>query len=92
LTSDNPKHEDAHAIAEQIRAGMGDAQIPVRIIIDRTEAIDAAIGQAAPGDLLVLAGKGHEIEQLIGDERLPYSDADVLRARGFIAGASANDT
>lgn len=91
LTSDNPKHEDAYAIAEEIRAGMGGAQIPVRIIIDRTEAIDAAIGQAVPGDLVVLAGKGHEIEQLIGDERLPYSDADVLRTRGFIAEVSASD-
>ena len=88
LTSDNPKHEDACAIAEEIRTGMGASQIPVSIVTDRTQAIAAAIDQAEPGDLIVLAGKGHEREQLIGDERLPHSDAEVLRAFGFIADAS----
>lgn len=91
LTSDNPKHEDPHVIAEDIQAGMVGSQIPVSIIIDRTEAIDAAIDQAVPGDLLVLAGKGHEVEQLIGGARLPHSDADVLRARAFILEDNASD-
>ena len=84
LTSDNPKYEDAGAIGEEIRAGMAGSPIPVSIVIDRRRAIGIAIKRAKPGDLIVLAGKGHESEQLIGDDRLPYSDADELRALGFI--------
>jgi UDP-N-acetylmuramoyl-L-alanyl-D-glutamate--2,6-diaminopimelate ligase len=67
---------------------MGASQIPLSIVTDRTQAIAAAIDQAEPGDLIVLAGKGHEREQLIGDERLLHSDAEVLRAFGFIVDAS----
>lgn len=87
LTSDNPKHEDASAIAEEIRAGMDVSQIPVSVVIDRIRAIDVAVDQAKPGDVVVVAGKGHETEQLIGDDRLPHSDAEVLRALGFTAAA-----
>ncbi|MCK5212914.1 MAG: UDP-N-acetylmuramoyl-L-alanyl-D-glutamate--2,6-diaminopimelate ligase [Dehalococcoidia bacterium] len=92
LTSDNPKHEDARTIAGEIRAGMTGGQISVSIIIDRTAAIGVAIDQAEPGDLVVLAGKGHETEQLIRGERVPHSDADVLQDLGFIADTGVTNT
>jgi UDP-N-acetylmuramoyl-L-alanyl-D-glutamate--2,6-diaminopimelate ligase len=92
LTSDNPQHEDPVAIAAEIRLGMGDTQIPVHVIIDRIEAIHAAIATASPGDLVILAGKGHETEQLIGSERLGHSDADVLQDLGFIADTGVTNT
>jgi len=91
LTSDNPKHEDARVIAGEIRAGMGVSQVPVSIVIDRTAAIHDAIDQAEPGDLVVLAGKGHETEQLVRGERLPHSDVDVLRDLGFIVDTCGTD-
>ncbi|MCK5246820.1 UDP-N-acetylmuramoyl-L-alanyl-D-glutamate--2,6-diaminopimelate ligase, partial [Candidatus Bipolaricaulota bacterium] len=91
LTSDNPKHEDARMIAGEIRAGMGVSQVPVSIVIDRTAAIHDAIDQAEPGDLVVLAGKGHETEQLVRGERLPHSDVDVLRDCGFIVDTYGTD-
>lgn len=84
LTSDNPKSEEPRAIAEAIRAGMEGSQIPVSIVVDRAKAIGIAVDQANPGDLVVVAGKGHETEQLIRGNRLPYSDADTLRNMGFI--------
>lgn len=83
LTADNPKRERAAAIAEEIQTGIGNARIPVCIVQDRMQAIDIAIEQAEAGDLIVLAGKGHEDEQLVNEERLPHSDSDALQARGF---------
>ena len=91
LTSDNPKHEDVRAIAEEIRAGMTGAPIPVSFVMDRARAIGSAVEQAKPGDLVVIAGKGHEAEQLIEDDRLPYSDGDVLETLGFVADVGTTD-
>ncbi len=84
LTSDNPKFETARAIADEIETGIPQSSlIPVDFVSDRAQAIGTAIDQAHAGDLIVLAGKGHEDEQLIGGKRYPYSDAQVLRQRGF---------
>lgn len=85
LTSDNPKHESARAIADEIRAGMGDVRVPVTIVLDREAAIRQAVRTAAPRDIVLLAGKGHERVQLVGDQRVPFSDVDVLQALGFVA-------
>ena len=76
VTSDNPRHENPRAIIEEIIIGMdGDC----RIEEDRAAAIDSAIRAAAAGDIVVLAGKGHETYQLIGDRKLPFSDVEVAR-------------
>ena len=85
LTTDNPKSEDPRAIAEEIRIGMGSSPVPVTIVLDRKQAIQVALDQAEEGDIVLLAGKGHETEQLIGGERVPHSDGDVLRQFGFTA-------
>ena len=83
LTSDNPKNEDARAIANEIRTGIGSSLVPVTISLDRRSAIQLALSQAGAGDVVLLAGKGHETEQLDGDERVPFSDAEALRELGF---------
>ena len=75
VTDDNPRSEDPAAIRRQVRAGCPDA----REIGARAEAIDWAVGQLGPGDVLVLAGKGHERTQTIGDKVLPFDDAAIAR-------------
>jgi UDP-N-acetylmuramoyl-L-alanyl-D-glutamate--2,6-diaminopimelate ligase len=71
VTNDNPRSEDPQAIAREIVAGInGDALV----VLDRFEAIATAIDQAKPSDWVLVAGKGHEITQQIGDQYLDFSD------------------
>lgn len=86
LTSDNPKNEDPGAIADEIRTGIDSCLVPVTIVLDRRSAIQLALSQAKAGDVVLLAGKGHETEQLVGGERVPFSDAEALRKLGFTEG------
>jgi UDP-N-acetylmuramoyl-L-alanyl-D-glutamate--2,6-diaminopimelate ligase len=78
LTSDNPRSEAPAQIAAQIRAGLG-AHADVRIELDRARAIREAVQEAAEGDVVVVAGKGHERVQLIGAERRPFCDQQVAQ-------------
>jgi UDP-N-acetylmuramoyl-L-alanyl-D-glutamate--2,6-diaminopimelate ligase len=77
LTSDNPRSEDPLAILAEIAPGVkGDyQQIP-----DRAEAIGRAIGAAQPGDLVVIAGKGHETYQIFADRTIHFDDREEARA------------
>lgn len=79
LTADNPRAEDAADIVEDIRSGMEWPE-GVRVILDRRGAIHAALDLARPGDLVLIAGKGHEGEQVIGERRFPWSDRAVVTA------------
>lgn len=76
LTNDNPRHEDPAAIIHEISAGM---QTTPSVVPDRVQAIRAALSEARTGDIVLVAGKGHEDYQQIGDQRLPYSDRDAVR-------------
>ena len=76
VTDDNPRSEDPAAIRAEILAAAPHA----REIGDRAAAIRAAITDLAPGDLLLIAGKGHETYQIVGDRTLPFDDASVARA------------
>ena len=76
VTSDNPRGEDARAIIDEIIAGMG---ANYHLIDDRAAAIDAAVREAQPDDVVLIAGKGHEDYQEIKGEKLPFADADVAR-------------
>jgi UDP-N-acetylmuramoyl-L-alanyl-D-glutamate--2,6-diaminopimelate ligase len=80
ITSDNPRHEDPQAIIDAalsgIDPGYGDA---VRVEPDRRRAIELAIRDARPGDVIVVAGKGHETTQTIGDIATPFDDRAVAR-------------
>lgn len=80
VTSDNPRHEDPHAIIKDILSGMDAAKGRCDVIADRAAAITYAIEQAQPGDAVLIAGKGHENYQIFGDERRPFSDEATARA------------
>lgn len=78
LTSDNPRTEDPEAILDQIEPGLRGAPVVYREV-DRRKAIALAIGCMGPGDALLIAGKGHEEYQIIGTEKIHFSDVDVAR-------------
>lgn len=86
ITSDNPRSEDPLAIIEEIRRGIpageaaSDRAPDVTAIVDRAAAIEKAVAMARPGDVVLIAGKGHEKTQHIGDRVLAFDDADVSRA------------
>ena len=77
LTSDNPRNEDPLAIIGEILEGTGSE---CAIVPDRAHAIRRAIATARRGDVVLIAGKGHERYQEIGGERRPFSDAMHVRA------------
>jgi UDP-N-acetylmuramoyl-L-alanyl-D-glutamate--2,6-diaminopimelate ligase len=80
VTSDNPRHEDPDAIIDDIMAGVDPAHArDVQRIVDRRAAIDYVINDARPGDLILIAGKGDETEQVIGDDAQPFDDRVVAR-------------
>jgi UDP-N-acetylmuramoyl-L-alanyl-D-glutamate--2,6-diaminopimelate ligase len=78
VTSDNPRSEDPARIAAEVRAGDGSGRLEVEL--DRRAAIATAIAEARPGDIVVVAGKGHETTQTIGDRVLPFDDREVARS------------
>ena len=78
-TSDNPRSEPPGGILEEIAQGFKNHTTPFKLIADRREAIDTALRSALPGDLVVIAGKGHEGTQTIREKRLPFDDRLVAR-------------
>jgi UDP-N-acetylmuramoyl-L-alanyl-D-glutamate--2,6-diaminopimelate ligase len=77
ITDDNPRTESAEKIVGEILAGMQRPDLAC-VVHNRQAAIEYALSQAAPQDLVVIAGKGHEQEQIIGNERRPFSDRHVV--------------
>ena len=92
VTSDNPRSEDPAGIIEEVLRGIPGADRAragakptgrgpeVLAIVDRGEAVARAIELARPGDLVIVAGKGHEQTQVIGDREIPFSDVTVSQA------------
>jgi UDP-N-acetylmuramoyl-L-alanyl-D-glutamate--2,6-diaminopimelate ligase len=80
LTSDNPRTEDPEQILCDAEEGIRKTGKPYRKIADRTEAIHQAISEAQVGDLVLIAGKGHEDYQIIGRETFHFDDKEVARA------------
>jgi UDP-N-acetylmuramoyl-L-alanyl-D-glutamate--2,6-diaminopimelate ligase len=78
LTTDNPRSEEPAAIVREISAGISNGS-PYRVELDRRRAIAYALREARPGDVVVVAGKGHETTQEFGDLRLPFDDREVVR-------------
>lgn len=76
-TSDNPRTEDPDAIIDDIEQGM--AGLPHRRITDRLAAIHTALGEGRAGDTILLAGKGHEDYQIIGTEKLPFDERQIVQ-------------
>jgi UDP-N-acetylmuramoyl-L-alanyl-D-glutamate--2,6-diaminopimelate ligase len=84
ITSDNPRSEDPARIIEEIQRGITsdtrrDSEQRLMAIVDRRDAIAKAIELAHPGDLVLIAGKGHEKYQVIGDRVQPFDDVAVAR-------------
>ncbi len=79
VTSDNPRSEDPQAIIGDILDGFEDL-VNVEVVDDRAAAIGRALQKAHPGDCVMIAGKGHENYQIIGQEQLPLDDCEVARA------------
>jgi UDP-N-acetylmuramyl-tripeptide synthetase len=79
VTSDNPRTENPEAIIRDIEVGLQRAGKPYIKIVDRREAIYRAIQEAQPGDLVILAGKGHETYQVLKDRTIPFDDREVAR-------------
>jgi UDP-N-acetylmuramoyl-L-alanyl-D-glutamate--2,6-diaminopimelate ligase len=81
LTSDNPRSEDPQAIIDDIRGGIPEGTgARVAVEPDRRRAIERAVAESRPGDVVVIAGKGHETTQTIGDTVRPFDDREVARA------------
>jgi len=78
VTDDNPRTEASADILQQIVGGMTYRE-NVLVIADRAEAIQHALAEADPGDVVVIAGKGHEDYQIVGRDVLPFSDRDTVR-------------
>lgn len=77
VTSDNPRTEDPLAIITEVEQGMG--QATHRRAVDRREAIAMALQLAGPGDTVLLAGKGHETYQVVGTEKLPFDEREIVQ-------------
>ncbi|MGK4006693.1 UDP-N-acetylmuramoyl-L-alanyl-D-glutamate--2,6-diaminopimelate ligase [Sorangium sp. So ce1036] len=79
VTNDNPRSEDPRAIAEAILPGLARGRAEVLVELDRARAIERAVLESEPGDVVLIAGKGHEPYQIIGDVTLPFDDRDEAR-------------
>lgn len=78
VTSDNPRTEDPKAIIDDILDGMKDIPTPRKVIVNRIEAINFAIANARSGDIIILAGKGHETYQIIGHDTIHLDEREVI--------------
>ncbi len=87
VTSDNPRSEKPESIIEMIESGMGGKKF--QSIVDRAEAIEAAIKMARPGDLVLISGKGHETYQQFATERIKFDDR--LVAKRILTDERVND-
>jgi UDP-N-acetylmuramoyl-L-alanyl-D-glutamate--2,6-diaminopimelate ligase len=85
ITSDNPRSEEPQRIIDEIKRGIpagsqsASRASDIRSIVDRREAIERAVEQSEPGDVVLIAGKGHEKYQQIGDRVLPFDDGEIAR-------------
>lgn len=84
LTSDNPRTEDPMAILKEVEVGVLEAlkrrsRVEYHLVADRRDAIGTAVGLAKPGDIVLIAGKGHEDYQIIGTKKFHFDDREVAR-------------
>lgn len=79
LTSDNPRYEDPEAILDQVAPGIEETGTPYERVSDRRRAIALALAAAGPDDIVLIAGKGSEPYQIVGDALLPFSDMATVR-------------
>jgi len=94
LTSDNPRSEDPRAIINDALVGLQKSGAKYSVEPDRRKAIALAVADARPGDIVLIAGKGHEKVQVTREGSQPFDDVEVaqeaLRAAGFECTAARN--
>ena len=78
ITNDNPRHENPTEIIDDILKGTEDTKTPVYIIENRKKAIEYALQKAQKNDIILLAGKGHETYQIIGDEKISFDERKTV--------------
>jgi UDP-N-acetylmuramoyl-L-alanyl-D-glutamate--2,6-diaminopimelate ligase len=87
LTSDNPRSEDPLRIINDVVVGLQKANAKYRVELDREKALAIAIDEASAGDIVLLAGKGHETAQVLKDRTIELDDRerarDILRRKGY---------
>jgi UDP-N-acetylmuramoyl-L-alanyl-D-glutamate--2,6-diaminopimelate ligase len=76
-TSDNPRSEDPASIITEIEPGLQSSGVAYTVEVDRASAIRLALEAAKPGDVVLVAGKGHEKEQILADRTIPFDDAEI---------------
>jgi UDP-N-acetylmuramoyl-L-alanyl-D-glutamate--2,6-diaminopimelate ligase len=74
VTSDNPRSEDPRSILEEVLVGVRETSVECVVEVDRARAIELAIRAAKPGDIVLLAGKGHEKTQTFADRTVAFDD------------------
>ncbi len=79
VTSDNPRSEDPSAIIDEVLSDIPEPDGDVVVLPDRRAAIARVLADAAEGDVVVVAGKGHETVQVVGDREIPFDDRAVIR-------------
>jgi UDP-N-acetylmuramyl-tripeptide synthetase len=79
ITSDNPRTEDPLNIIAEVEAGIKETGTPYKIVSNRREAIHQAVKEAKTGDVIIIAGKGHETYQIIGSDKFDFDDREVAR-------------
>lgn len=79
VTTDNPRTENAGAIIDGILEGTKGSRTPVYIQPDRKKAIEFALKKAEKDDIVLLAGKGHERFQLVGDDKIPFDEREEIK-------------
>jgi UDP-N-acetylmuramoyl-L-alanyl-D-glutamate--2,6-diaminopimelate ligase len=79
LTSDNPRSEDPRQILADLMAGFPQQAAQPELVIDRRQAIATALQQARPGDVVLIAGKGHEQTQILKEKTIPFDDVSICR-------------
>ena len=77
LTSDNPRTENPVKIIQEIEIGLRETNCPYLVVADRREAIHQAIRQAKPDDVVLIAGKGHETYQIVGNDKFHFDDREI---------------
>ena len=77
ITSDNPRKEDPRSIVKEIVAGVRERFCNYRVVIDRRKAISIALARAEAGDIVLIAGKGHERHQILRDRTIPFDDFEI---------------
>ena len=79
VTSDNSRHENPLLIINDILCGMEKSKAKIAVIENRRQAIEFALSKAKTGDVVLLAGKGHEVYQIIGDKKIPLDEREIVK-------------